>query len=223
MAKVLVVEDDKDLAQTVSAALALESHLVEVFHDGKEGLARMMQGHFDLAVLDWTLPGMPGVEAVKLYRASGGGLPILMLTGRSEIDDKMKGFTSGADDYLTKPFAMTELCLRVAALLRRPQQMTSCVLKSRNIELDQTSKRVTKCGVDVELVAKEYAVFEFLMRHPGKVYSAESLIQHVWQTGTDVSPEALRNVIVRIRRKLDDDPDNSIIRTLPKLGYRLEQ
>src|ERR1700733_14128775 len=136
MAKVVLVEDDKDLAQTVSAALALESHLVEVFHDGKEGLARMMQGHFDLAVLDWTLPGMPGIEAVKLYPASGGGLRILMLTGRSEIDDKMKGFTSGADDYLTKPFAMTELCLRVTALLRRPQQMTSGVLKSRNIELD---------------------------------------------------------------------------------------
>lgn len=224
MAKILLVEDESEFAGMVQEKLTSQNHVVDWVNNGKDGLERIRFYSYDLAILDWELPELHGIEILRSYRSNGGSMPILMLTGKSTIDDKVDGFSTGVDDYLTKPCHLDEIVVRVRALLRRQYADRSVTtLKVRDIELDPGKCRVTRAGQEIRLNAQEFALFEFLLRHPEEVFSAESLFDHVWSSNSDVSPAAIRMAIVRLRKKIQDTDDaNPIIRTLHRVGYRLD-
>jgi two-component system OmpR family response regulator len=223
MAKILFVEDDTNLAEMVNEWLTFEHHNVEVVNDGRDGLDRIRLAKYDLVILDRNLPRVDGVEICRAHRSDGGTTPIIMLTGMNAISDKETGLDTGADDYLTKPFSVKELSARIRALLRRSSHATSNVLKARNIVLDPIKHTISKDGVEVHLLPREFALLEFFMRHPGEVYSSEALLQRIWQTDSEASPDAVRTCLKRLRRKIDDsdNEDKSLIQTVPRVGYRM--
>lgn len=222
MAKVLIAEDDRDLCNMVVEWLQFEHYTVEAVNDGRSAMEKLQFYQYDIVVLDWEMPQMSGVEVCKKFRSEGGTSPIIMLTGKKLIVEKEEGLDSGADDYLTKPFHMKELSARMRALLRRPSALTSNVLKCRDLSLDPGSFRVTKGGADVQLLPREFALLEFLLRHPGQVFSAEALLDRVWKSDSDASPDALRTCLKRLRKKIDDPEAESVIRTVHGVGYKLE-
>lgn len=220
MAKILVIEDDVDLCHMIEQWLTMEHYCVELVHTGQEGLDMITHYGFDAAVVDWELPGISGLEVCKRYRSTGGSIPILFLTGKKEVTEKEEGLDSGADDYLTKPFHMKELSARIRALLRRSGTKVSKSLKVRNIELMPESFRVLKDGQDIELHAREFALLEFLMRHPEEVFSAEALLNRVWESSSDATPEALRTCMARLRKKIDTAGSDSLIKNVHGVGYK---
>lgn len=223
MAKILIVEDEFDLSEPIRAYLTHEHHLVEVVNDGLEAAERLRFYKYDLIILDWMLPGMQGVEVCKNFRANGGTTPILMLTSRRQTNDKIQGLDSGADDYLTKPFEVQEISARVRALLRRPQPVNSNVLKVRNLILETSTFKVTRDTTEIALLPKEFALLEFFMRHPNQVFGAEALLDRVWSSESEASPETIRTYIKRLRQKIDtNDGQPSIISTVHGVGYKLE-
>ena len=222
MAKIYIIEDDEELSDTVKDCLSCERHVVEQAFAGKEGLDHLRFYQYDLIILDWDLPEITGLQVCSQFRARGGKTPILFLTGMRDISFKEAGFDAGCDDYLTKPFEMRELAARVKALLRRPPPIGSgTVLQSKHVILDTASKKVTSNGEEVKLNPKEYALLEFLMRHPGQAFTSESLLDRVWQTSSESTTEAITTVVSRLRKKLDVDGHPSIIDTLRGMGYRL--
>lgn len=221
MAKILLVEDDKDLAVMVVEWLTHEHHSVESAYDGRDGLEKVSIGEYDIIVLDWQLPLMSGLDICKRFREQGGSTPIIMLTGKGTVSEKETGLDSGADDYLTKPFNMKELSARIRALLRRSSKLVSNILQVGDLVVDPGKYKVTKSGVEINLLPREFALLEFLMRHPDEVFSGEALLQRVWQSDSEATSEAIRTCIKRLRQKLDGDDDNSIIQTIPRVGYRL--
>lgn len=222
MPKILIVEDEPDLSEPVKAYLQHEHHIVEVVDNGLEALERLKFYKYDVIILDWMLPGMQGVDICKHFRTSGGTTPILMLTARKQTPDKIQALDAGADDYLTKPFDVQEVAARVRALLRRPQQVTSNVLRARNVVLETSTFRVTRDDQEVQLLPKEFALLEFLMRHPNQVFSAEALLDRVWASDSDASPETIRTYVKRLRKKIDVEGNASIINTVHGVGYKLE-
>jgi DNA-binding response OmpR family regulator len=222
MAKILVVEDNKDIADLVSQALGFENHAVEAVVDGQEGLERLQVYDYDMAILDWDLPGKSGVSVCKEYRTGGGAIPILMLTGKGKVSEKEEGLDAGADDYLTKPFNMRELTARVRSLLRRSGgRATANVLSVGDVSLDPQKYQVTRAGAAIKLVPKEFALLEFLMRNPNRVYSAEALFSHVWKADDEASPDIVRTHIKNLRKKLGGGAADSIIETVHGVGYRV--
>lgn len=221
--KILLVEDDKDLALLVSEWLRSENYSLDIAHDGKEGYEFLRQGHYDVVILDWDLPRMTGVEICQKYRSAKGVAPILMLTGKSQIAEKEEGLDAGADDYLAKPFHMRELSARLRALSRRPTTVVSNTMIVGNLELDVVKHRLSKNGEDVHLLPKDFALLEFLMRHPDEIFSSEAILQRVWNLDTETTSDAVRTSVKRLRKKLDDgdDEDNSIIENVRRIGYRL--
>ena len=222
MAKILLVEDDEALVAMVSEALKRERFMVESTENGVTGARKLQAGDFDLVILDWQLPGMSGVEICKSVREQGLALPILMLTSRSKSTDKELGLDTGADDYLTKPFDMRELCARVKTLLRRPSHLSSNDLRCGDIMLSLAAAQVYKGGEEVELMPAEYALLEFLLRNKGKAFSAEDLLAHVWKSDAEVSLAAVTTCIKRLRDKIDSEGRNSIIKTVHGMGYLIE-
>lgn len=222
MAKILVVEDEFYLSEPVREWLVHENHTVEVVADGLEALEYLKIYKYDLVVLDIMLPGMNGVDICRQFRAGGGQTPIIMLTSKAALDDKERGLDSGADDYLTKPFHLKELAARIRALLRRPAVPQGNVLRISDIELDPRASRVTKGGEEVRLLPKEFSLLEFLMRHPNQVFSAEALIDRVWQSDTEAYSDTVRTHIKTLRKKLDTEGQPSIINTVHGVGYKLE-
>lgn len=222
MAKILIVEDEPDLSEPVRAYLAHEHHLVEVVADGLEAMERLRFYKYDVIILDWMLPGMQGVDVCKNFRTNGGTTPILMLTSRKQTHDKIIGLDAGADDYITKPFDVQEISARVRALLRRPQVVNSNVLKARNLVLETSTFKVTRDEHDIQLLPKEFALLEFFMRHPNQVFSAEALLDRVWSSESEASPETIRTYIKRLRQKIDMNTTPSIISTVHGVGYKLE-
>ena len=225
MAKILLVEDDHDLAFTIADFLTRENHTVEAVHDGLEGREMLKFGAFDLLVLDWDLPHLTGVEIMKEYRREGGSAPIIMLTGRDKIEEKEAGFETGADDYLTKPFQLRELAARIKSLLRRPSALVSNILTVRDISLDPEKHRATRSGVEIKLTPKDFALLEFLMRHPDELFSVEAIISRVWKTDEETSPDALRVAIRRLRKALGEGEDSkeSVIENVARMGYRIKR
>jgi two-component system, OmpR family, response regulator QseB len=221
MAKILVVEDEKDLAELVKNWLGKEHHLVEVASDGLEALIAMETNSFDVVVLDLMLPSMDGMEIVKRYRKSGGTAGVIMLTAKGHVDDKELGLDAGADDYLTKPFQLKELAARVRAVLRRNHGQKPDVLKFRDLEIDPLEFKVLKNGVDVHLLPKEFRLLEFLLRPPHQVYSADELLSAVWESDTEAFHDTVRGHITRLRKKLDTTGMPSIIVTVYGVGYKL--
>lgn len=222
MAKVLLIEDNEDLTTMIADWLGHEHYQVEVAHTGNDGMDKLRHYAYDLIILDWDLPQMSGLEICKAFRATGKPTPILMLTGKGDVVDREAGLDAGADDYLPKPFHMRELSARLRALLRRPSGMVDNVLKVRDIELNPRTFVVTKGGDTLNLLPLEFALLEFLMRHQGQVFTPEAILDRVWKSQSDSSPEALRTCMMRLRRKLGSTKDDSVIRTVHGVGYKLQ-
>lgn len=221
MAKVLIVEDDRQLSALVVDWLTGEKYATEAVYKGTDGLERLKFYKYDVVILDWDLPGLSGVEVCRQFRDEGGTTPILMLTGKKEITDKAEGLDSGADDYLTKPFDVIELSARLRALLRRTNNVTKTVLTAGNLTLDPTSRKVTVCGIEVDLQPKEYSLLEFLLRHPNQPFNAEAIMDRVWTASSDAAPDTVRLHVMRLRNKIDEEGKESIIRTIHRVGYML--
>lgn len=222
MAKILVVEDDKELSSVIHDYLRAENYTVDVIGDGSEAEHLLRQFTYDLIIMDWELPNLAGVELCRRFRAAGGTTPLVMLTGRQTIPDRINGLDAGADDYLTKPFDMGELSARVRAHLRRPPQTVSKILTARHIEITPETFTVRANGQEVHLVPKEFALLEFLMKHPGQVFSAEALINRIWPSDSESSPDAIKTHINRLRKKLDVPGEKSLFRTVHGMGYKLD-
>lgn len=223
MAKILVVEDDLDFAETVEHALKTANHTVEMAHDGESAMEFLRQGQYDVIILDWQLPDIEGIEVLTKFRARGGVTPVLMLTGKSQIKDKEVGLDGGADDYLTKPFDARELAARIRALLRRQSVAPSSSLSMHDVILDPVKHKVTKSGKEIHLPPRDFALLEFLMRHPDEIFSSEALLTRVWHQDSDASSAGLRAAIVRIRKAVDDEGDDtkSLIENVARVGYRM--
>jgi two-component system response regulator MprA len=221
MSKVLMVEDDKSVIKTVTTWLKAEHYAVEVAEDGGDGLALMRAYKYDVIILDWQLPTMSGVELCRDLRSRGDLTPVLMLTGKKELEDKEEGLDAGADDYLTKPFHVRELSARLRALTRRAAKQTDNVVKVHDIMLDAKAYRVTVGGADVNLPRTEFALLEFLMRHAGQVFTPEALLERVWSSSSAATTETVRTYIKRVRSKIEDDGRPQLIHTIHGAGYTL--
>jgi len=222
MAKILVVEDENDLAVPMKDWLTREQHVVEIVGNGVDALDRLKVYKYDVVVLDLMLPGISGIEVCRRYRSEGGSSSILMLTARNTVEDKEFGLDAGADDYLTKPFHLKELSARIRALLRRHTQSTSRELKSGGLVLDVVSRTVILNGAEIHFVPREFSLLEFLMRHPNQVFSAEALLERVWASDTMASPDTIRTYIKILRKKLGCEGKDSFIKTVHGVGYKLE-
>ncbi len=224
MAKVLLVEDDRDLSTTVVDALRDERYVVESAENGNDGANLLKLEEFDIIILDWDLPGKSGVEILKEFRATGKTTPIIMLTGRTHINNKEEGMESGADDYLTKPFDMRELKARLRALLRRATGAVGNQICVGDLVLDPGKYKITKGGNDLHLAPKDFALLEFFMRNPDQVFSVPTIMSRVWSYDSDASSEGLRTAIRRIRKVIDtgEDPSDSMIENVARIGYRLK-
>lgn len=221
MAKILLVEDDKKLAHTVQMLLELESHKVEMAHDGREAEDRLAAFDYDLLILDWDLPEKSGVEVCRGFRSRGGSTPVLMLTGKQAMSEKEEGFTAGADDYLTKPYNPRELAVRVKALLRRMPAYAGDKLSWRDVEVDLTTRKVTRGEEEVAMQPMEFTLLSFFLRHPGQVIATDALLKRCWEDSADVSSDSIYTCIRRVRKKIDRDGTPSIIRTVHGIGYSL--
>jgi|SRR6516162_5055220 DNA-binding response OmpR family regulator len=222
MAKLLIVEDDRALSTVMKAWLELARHLVEVTHTCSDALALLNHYHFDALVLDLGLPDMDGLNVLTELRAKGANIPTLILTAKDQIGDKERGFDAGADDYLTKPFDMRELSLRLGALLRRSPSLQSKVMKCGDLELDTATKKVTKAGQILDLRPIEYSLLEFFMRFPSHVFTTDDLLNYVWKSDSTATAIGVRTCIARLRKKLGGDESNSLIATVYKQGYRFD-
>ena len=220
---ILLVEDETKMAAFIRSALAEEHYTVEVVHNGEEALARADINDYNLFILDIMLPGRDGLEVCRRLREKKIPAPILLLTAKSKLYDKVRGLDLGADDYLTKPFDLEELLARVRALLRRQKQPGTAVLRVADLTLDQSTREVVRSGKTLELTAKEYALLRYLMIHANEVVPRSMIIEHVW----DVESAAFTNVvdvyINYIRGKVDRGFDPPLIHTVRSVGYILKE
>lgn len=219
--RILVVEDEVKIARVIATALRREHYAVDVVHDGEEGFAMADTEPYDAIVLDRMLPGMSGTEIVAKLRQHSKQMPILLLTALGTVEDKTVGLDSGADDYLVKPFAINELLARVRALLRRPPIAKSDILTVADLSLDRQQKTVMRNNKPIELTAKEYALLEYLIQHPGKITSKDDLISHVWDFDADILPNNVEAYIKQLRKKIDKPFKKPLIHTVRGFGYKL--
>jgi DNA-binding response OmpR family regulator len=221
---VLIVEDDARLSRVLRQLLAEDHHVVAGASTGREGLElALASGGFDVMILDVGLPDIDGLEVARRLRATGSNLPILMLTARDTVDDRVAGLDSGADDYLLKPFAYAELTARLRALARRHDSVTvrpASELRVGRIALDDVSRSVSVDGTGVALTPREFALLECFLRHPRQVLSRDQLIDHAWPFGVAVTPNAVDAYVHYLRQKLG--PAGLALRTVRGVGYRLD-
>jgi two-component system, OmpR family, response regulator MprA len=218
--QVLVVEDDQPLVRILTKSLESNGFDVRAAADGEEGLRTARQGGFDAIVLDLQLPKMNGIEVCKQLRAEGNGTPILMLTARSAVPDRIVGLDAGADDYLVKPFSLGELAARLRALGRRTRPEDTDVLTAGDLTLDTAAREARVDGTPVELTGTEFALLEYLMRNPGQVLSRDQLREEVWGEGFEPASNVVDIYVHYVRRKLKQAGlENDPIRTVRGLGY----
>ncbi|HEY9793495.1 MAG TPA: response regulator transcription factor [Candidatus Obscuribacterales bacterium] len=221
MAKILLVDDDTELLGLLQRWLKQESHVVEAATCGGDGLQLLSAYKFDIVILDWAMPDLSGLDVLKQFRKMGGTTPVLFLTGQQDTPSKKAGLDSGADDYLSKPFDPEELSARIRAILRRPAGLVPTTIAVGEVILELENKCVSLKGVPVQLGRREYAVLEFLMRHPNRAFSAKELLEHVWQSDTDTNEDAVRACIKKLRSKLSGGKGACIVITLPGAGYTI--
>ena len=220
--RILLVEDDISLAQFIRKGLQEEQYAVDLAADGQAGLELASLNPYDLVILDVMLPKLDGLTVCRRLRAQGNTTPVLLLTARNTVQDKISGFDTGADQYLTKPFAFTELLARVRALLRRGGPHKAVQLKAADLELDPASRRVSRAGKSITLTNKEYALLELLLRNKNRVLTRTAIIEHVW----DISYDPMTNIVdvhIRsLRSKVDREFSPPLITTVRGAGYMLQ-
>jgi DNA-binding response OmpR family regulator len=219
--RILLIEDEQKVSALVKRGLTAERYAVDVAADGLEGLEFAGVYPYDLIVLDLMLPRLTGAEVLQRIRRTNTFVPVLVLTARDSIDDKVKFFELGADDYLTKPFAFAELLMRVKALLRRGPVNRSSTLRIGDLELDRLTQQVKRGDRRVELTAKEYALLEYLMQNPERVLSRNMIIEHVWDQSFDGITNIVDVYVRHLRSKVDDGNIFKMIRTVRGTGYMI--
>jgi DNA-binding response OmpR family regulator len=218
---ILIAEDDLPVAKFLSTGLEAEHYDVRLVPSGGEVPRMLEDGPCDLLVLDLNLPGVNGLEVLRQVRSKKPHLPILILTGNARVEDRVGGLDSGADDYMTKPFAFSELVARVRALLRRGSLPFEPVLHSMDLELDRVRRLVRRNGNSIELTPKEFALLEYLMLNAGQNVSRSSIIQHVWKLSSDTMTNVVDVYINYLRKKIDGDAPDRLIHTVRGAGYRI--
>jgi DNA-binding response OmpR family regulator len=219
--KILVVEDNKKLCFTLKQGLTEMGHVVDIVNDGKSGIDFAVAIEYDLIILDIKLPDIDGVEVCRLLRGESISSPILMLTAKRTIDDRVKGLNAGADDYLCKPFAFDELEARIKAIHRRETSQKSLVIEVSGISLDTITRKVTVGGKEIALTATEYRMLEYFMFHPNRVLTREMIENHLWDIQKDSQYNTIDVFISRLRNKLGYDIKTCPIRSVYSEGYRL--
>lgn len=221
MAKILLVEDDVAGAEMVVHWLEAERHNVDHAVTGDDGLEYLLMRQYDVVLLDWDLPGKSGYDLLREFRAKGHTTPVVMLTGKSNVQDKEDGLDGGADDYLTKPYSLKELSARIRAQLRRSSNLTSNQLEARGIVMVPEQMRVTFKDKDVSLLPKEFTLLEFFMRNPDRVFTGEAVMMRVWSTESESTTDAFRSTLKRLRQKLEAAGfESAVIETVHGAGYR---
>ena len=221
--RILVVEDEKKVARFLQQGLEEEHYTVDISHDGKEGLTMAETGSYDVIILDVMLPGKDGFEITRELRSERMTTPILMLTAKIATEDKVAGLDSGADDYLTKPFAFAELLARVRSLLRRGTQEKTIQLTAADLELDTVTHRAHRGGKAIELTAKEYSLLEFLLRNKDRVLSRTIIAEHIWDYHFDTGTNLIDVYINHLRNKVDTGFELKLIHTVRGVGYVLKE
>lgn len=222
--RILVVEDEQKIANAIKRGLSLHGHAVDTVYDADTGYSYASDPDYDIIILDRMLPGsMDGVALCRKLRDNDIHTPVLMLTARGTIGDKVEGLNSGADDYLVKPFSFDELTARVRALLRRPQVSTGTTLKVGNLELDPVGFSAARAGTPIKLSHKEFQVLEYMMHHAGQIITKDTLISHIWNEDADVLPNTVEVYIGYLRAKIDKPFPNEkpLLHTMRGFGYRL--
>ena len=218
----LLVEDDRKLVRALERGLAREGYAVDVAHSGEEALERVSGRTYDAVVLDVMLPGADGFEVCEVLRRGQRNLPVLMLTARADVADRIRGLDAGADDYLVKPFDFGELLARLRALSRRSQSERAPITEVGELRLDPATRTVTRAGLEVELTAREFEVLELLARHDGHVVSRRQMLEQIWDGDDDGSPNVVDVYVGYLRRKLEDPSGRQLIRTVRGVGFMLE-
>jgi DNA-binding response OmpR family regulator len=222
--KILIIEDEHLIATSLKKGLEQEHYTVDLAFDGIEGFDLAASGDYDLILLDLMLPGLDGLSLCQKLRSENNHTPILMLTAKSQLADKIKGLNSGADDYLTKPFAFEELLARIRALNRRPQKTNGKTLAIGNLSLNTSTFEVKRSGKNIQLSNKEYSLLECFLRHPNQILNKDQLIQYVWSYESDILPNTVEVYIRNLRQKIDlpFKKEPSLIKTIRGFGYKIE-
>jgi two-component system OmpR family response regulator len=220
--RILIVEDDRKIAGLLSKGLREAGYAVDQVNDGEEGLDFGLNNNYDAAVLDLMLPGRDGLSILKQWRAEKVQTPVLILSARRSVDDRVRGLQAGGDDYLTKPFSFSELLARVQALIRRSSQTSEpTTLSYGGLTLDLLSREVTRDETRVELQAREFSLLEYLLRNAGRVVSKTMILEHIWDYAFDPQTNVVDVLVCRLRNKVDRDYDQKLIHTLRGAGYVL--
>jgi len=222
--RVLLVEDDRKIASFIEGGLRQAGFAVDTVGDGEEGLLMAESNPYDAMVVDIMLPRMDGLTLIERLRGSGVLTPVLILSAKHTVDDKVRGFQTGGDDYLTKPFSFSELLARIQALIRRTSQQNhgASALEAGDLRLDLVRRRVTRGGREIELQPREFSLLEYLMRNAGSVVSKTMILEHVWDYHFDPQTNVVDVLIHRLRNRIDRDFETKLIHTVRGVGYVLE-
>jgi two-component system copper resistance phosphate regulon response regulator CusR len=219
--KILVVEDEHKIANSIKQGLEQENFIVDVAYDGTEGYDLAVSEEYDVIILDRLLPEIEGVKLIKKIRAKDIHTPVLFLTAKGQIEDRVEGLNAGADDYLAKPFAFSELLARVRALGRRPKNTISSTLVLDDLSLDVNTYEVKLNGRVIQLSNKEFSLLEYLMRHPRQIIKKDQIIRQIWNYDADVLPNSVEVYIKHLRDKIDKGFERKLIHTIRGFGYKL--
>jgi two-component system copper resistance phosphate regulon response regulator CusR len=220
--RILVVEDEPVAAAVLAKGLREQAYAVDVAQDGDAALEQVETNDYDLLILDVLLPGISGLDLCRRLRAGGSAVPVLMLTARGGLDERVEGLDAGADDYLPKPYHFKELLARVRALLRRGPALASAVLTVEDLTIDTRARRVERAGHSVQLTTKEYTLLEYLVRRQGDIVGRADIAEHVWDDSFDPLSNLIEVYIQRLRRKIDDGSEVRLIQTRRGAGYTIE-
>lgn len=219
--KILIIEDDKNIVEFLKKGLSAKSFLIEAASDGERGAFLARTGGYDLIILDNSLPKMSGLEVLKEIRLDKKPVPIIMLTVKTEINDKKTAFELGADDYLTKPFLLEELIIRIDALLRRPKQTVSQITRLGNLLFDSKLGYFKRAGKELYLTRREYCLLEYLLHRQNEIVARNEILENVWDYNADPFSNSLETHITSLRRKLNSGGQKNIIHTFSGRGYKL--
>jgi heavy metal response regulator len=221
--RVLIVEDEKKVAAFIKKGLEEETYAVDTAHNGEDGLHMGLENQYDLIILDLMLPVINGLEVLSRLRENKVDTPILLLTAKDSVEDKVTGLNTGADDYLTKPFAFSELLARIRVLLRRGKAETKTVLQIKGLSLDLVSHKVKRNDEEIELTGKEYSLLEYFMRNQGKVLTRTMIAEHVWDYNFDTFTNVIDVYVNHLRKKIDKGYPEKLLHTLRGVGYIMKE